>query len=242
MQPGQIPRVNCVTFAPSQKSPGEKSWNRQHNSICSHCRGTGQAIHRVKVHPQNLQGSNGKPNNRTKSKKVSKQDNNRPIAPSFSFMDQEAYDALPITPWLNKQGQPIMNHPDLPEEYKVAALAPDRLSQPKVMTTTNPYPENMHGSPDSGTTRPSYPPKAPLSEASASLHPLPSAEPFHVMRIHTRTAALKPAATGMIFMSMTIHQTQLMNGKISHQGLQLSFPTFQFLRKKRFLHSTRISH
>ena len=104
-------------------------------------------------------------------------------------MNQEAYDALPITPWLNKQGQPIMNHPDLPEEYKVEALALDRLSQPKVMTTTNPYPENLHGSPDSGTSRPSYPPKAPLLEASADLHPLPSAEPSHVMRIHTRTAA-----------------------------------------------------
>ena len=101
-------------------------------------------------------------------------------------MDQEAYDALPITSWLNKQGRPIIYHPNLPEEYKVAALAPDRLSQHKVMTTTNPYPEDLHGSPDSGTSRPSLPLKAPLSEAYADLPPLPLAEPFHVMRIHMR--------------------------------------------------------
>ena len=58
--------------------------------------------------------------------------------------------------------------------------------------------------------------KLPFRKHRQSLHPLPSAEPSHVMRIHTRTAATEPAVTGMIFMPMTIHQTQLMNGKISH--------------------------
>ena len=55
-------------------------------------------------------------------------------APGFSFMKQEDYDALPVTPWLNKQGQPIWSHPDLPEEYKVYMPKPQCLSPPKVLT------------------------------------------------------------------------------------------------------------
>ena len=36
-------------------------------------------------------------------------------------MSKAAYDALPVTPWLNKQSQPIQDHPELPTEYKIEA-------------------------------------------------------------------------------------------------------------------------
>ena len=53
-------------------------------------------------------------------------------------MNQEASDALPITPWLNKQAQPIWNHPDLPEEYKAQVSVPHRHSPPVVLTPKPP--------------------------------------------------------------------------------------------------------
>ena len=34
----------------------------------------------------------------------------------FSFLDQETYEALPLTRWLDKSGHPILGHPELPVE------------------------------------------------------------------------------------------------------------------------------
>ena len=38
------------------------------------------------------------------------------IKDGFSFMDKETYDSLPLTRWLDKSGEPIEDHPELPEE------------------------------------------------------------------------------------------------------------------------------
>ena len=42
---------------------------------------------------------------------------NRPeMKEGFSFMDEETYDSLPLTRWLDKSGKPIQDHPELPKE------------------------------------------------------------------------------------------------------------------------------
>ena len=38
------------------------------------------------------------------------------IKESFSFMDKETYDSLPLTRWLEKSGKPIEDHPELPKK------------------------------------------------------------------------------------------------------------------------------
>ncbi|XP_063712332.1 uncharacterized protein LOC134840451 [Symsagittifera roscoffensis] len=44
-------------------------------------------------------------------------DADRPeIKDGFSFMDKETYDSLPLSRWLDKSGEPIEDHPELPEE------------------------------------------------------------------------------------------------------------------------------
>ena len=39
------------------------------------------------------------------------------IKDGFSFMDKETYDSLPHTRWLDKSGEPIEDHPELPKEH-----------------------------------------------------------------------------------------------------------------------------
>ena len=42
---------------------------------------------------------------------------NRPeIKEGFSFMDEETYDSLSLTRWLDKSGKPIQDHPEIPKE------------------------------------------------------------------------------------------------------------------------------
>ena len=38
------------------------------------------------------------------------------IKDGFYFMDEETYDSLPLTRWLDKSGKPIEDHPELPKE------------------------------------------------------------------------------------------------------------------------------
>ena len=38
------------------------------------------------------------------------------IKDGFSFMDNKMYDSIPLTRWLDKSGNPIEDHPDLPKE------------------------------------------------------------------------------------------------------------------------------
>ena len=45
-----------------------------------------------------------------------KQANQSEIKDGFSFLDEETYDKLPLTRWLDKSGHPIPGHPDLPVE------------------------------------------------------------------------------------------------------------------------------
>ena len=40
------------------------------------------------------------------------------IKDGFSFIDEETYDSLPLTRWLNKSGKPIEDHPDIPTELQ----------------------------------------------------------------------------------------------------------------------------
>ena len=45
-----------------------------------------------------------------------KQANQAEIKDGFSFLDEDTYDKLPITRWLDKSGHPIPGHPELPVE------------------------------------------------------------------------------------------------------------------------------
>ena len=45
-----------------------------------------------------------------------KQANQAEIKDGLSFLDEESYDKLPITRWLDKSGHPILGHPELPVE------------------------------------------------------------------------------------------------------------------------------
>ena len=45
-----------------------------------------------------------------------KQANQAEIKEGFSFLEQETYEALPLTRWLDKSGHPIPGHPGLPVE------------------------------------------------------------------------------------------------------------------------------
>ena len=38
------------------------------------------------------------------------------IKDGFSFMDEETYDSLPLTRWLDKSGKPIEDHLEIPKE------------------------------------------------------------------------------------------------------------------------------
>ena len=49
------------------------------------------------------------------------------IKDGFSFMDKETYDSLPLTRWLDKSGEPIKDHPELPKERPEIAI----LKKPK---------------------------------------------------------------------------------------------------------------
>ena len=45
-----------------------------------------------------------------------KQANQAEIKDGFSFVDKETYDKLPLTRWLDKSGQPLPGHPEIPVE------------------------------------------------------------------------------------------------------------------------------
>ena len=45
-----------------------------------------------------------------------KQANHSEIKEGFSFLNNETYEALPWTRWLDKSGHPILGHPKLPVE------------------------------------------------------------------------------------------------------------------------------
>ena len=45
-----------------------------------------------------------------------KQANQAEVKERFSFLDNETYEALPLTRWLDKSGHPIPGHPELPVE------------------------------------------------------------------------------------------------------------------------------
>ena len=92
--------------------------------------------HRVRTKHHNADGLSKRSNAYIKREKILEANPER--APGFSFMSQEAYDALPITPWLNKQAQPIWNHPDLPDELKAQAPVLHKSSPPKVMSPKAP--------------------------------------------------------------------------------------------------------
>ena len=40
----------------------------------------------------------------------------KPVRESFSFLDKETYEALPLSRWLDKSGHPIAGHRELPLE------------------------------------------------------------------------------------------------------------------------------
>ena len=45
-----------------------------------------------------------------------KQVNQAEIKDSFSFLDKDSYDKLPLSRWLGKSGHPIPGHAELPAE------------------------------------------------------------------------------------------------------------------------------
>ena len=44
------------------------------------------------------------------------------IIDGVSFMDKETYDSLPLTRWLDKTGEPIEDHPELPPELQESTI------------------------------------------------------------------------------------------------------------------------
>jgi len=78
-----------------------------------------EIVHRPRTKHRNADGLSKRSNDYLKREKLLEAAPEH--APCFSFMTQQDYDQLPIVPWLNKQGQPILTHPDLPTEYKIEA-------------------------------------------------------------------------------------------------------------------------
>ena len=56
------------------------------------------------------------------------------IKEGFSFLDQETYEALPLTRWLDKSGHPIPGHPELPVE---------KAAEIKILSKEDPVPLDL---------------------------------------------------------------------------------------------------
>ena len=65
---------------------------------------------------------------------VQKQANQAEIKEGFSFPDKETYEALPLTRWLDKFGNPIPGHPELPVE---------KAAEIKVLSKKEPVPLDL---------------------------------------------------------------------------------------------------
>ena len=76
-----------------------------------------EVVHRPRTKHKNADGLSKRTNEYIKREKLLEAAPDR--AAGFSFMSQQAYNELPVTSWLNKQGQPIQDHPELPPEYKI---------------------------------------------------------------------------------------------------------------------------
>ena len=63
-----------------------------------------------------------------------KQANQAEIFERFSFLDKEAYEALPLTRWLDKSGHPIPGHPELPVE---------KAAEIKILSKEDPVPLDL---------------------------------------------------------------------------------------------------
>ena len=63
-----------------------------------------------------------------------KQANQAEIKERFSFLDKEAYEALPLTRWLDKSGHPIPGHPELPVE---------KAAEIKILSKEDPVPLDL---------------------------------------------------------------------------------------------------
>ena len=56
------------------------------------------------------------------------------IKKGFSFLDNETYEALPLTRWLDKSGHPIPGHPELPVE---------KAAEIKILSKKDPVPLDL---------------------------------------------------------------------------------------------------
>ena len=63
-----------------------------------------------------------------------KQANQAEIKEGFSFLDNETYEALPLTRWLDKSGHPIPGHPELPVE---------KAAEIKILSKKDPVPLDL---------------------------------------------------------------------------------------------------
>ena len=63
-----------------------------------------------------------------------KQANQVEIKEGFSFLDKETYEALPLTRWLDKSGNPIPGHPELPVE---------KAAEIKILSKKHPVPLDL---------------------------------------------------------------------------------------------------
>ena len=52
---------------------------------------------------------------------------------SFSFMDKETYDSLPLTMWLDRSGKPIEDHSELPAEHETKKILKRNPGMPMEM-------------------------------------------------------------------------------------------------------------
>ena len=63
-----------------------------------------------------------------------KQANQAEIKEGFSFLDNETYEAFPLTSWLDKSGHPIPGHPELPVE---------KAAEIKILSKEDPVPLDL---------------------------------------------------------------------------------------------------
>ena len=63
-----------------------------------------------------------------------KKANQAEIKEGFSFLDEETYEALPLTRWLDKSGHPIPGHPELPVE---------KAAEIKILSKEDPVPLDL---------------------------------------------------------------------------------------------------
>ena len=75
-----------------------------------------KVIHRPRTQHRNADGLSKRTNDYVHREKLIQE--MPKVKEGFSFMTQQEFEALPLVPYINKQGHPIPEHPEFPPELK----------------------------------------------------------------------------------------------------------------------------